>query len=135
MDKDDRIARLRGVLATDAILGREFTFCIPSIRPPSRPTRRQKPLYSAKPSQLALCRVQPFPSFQGETQAASGPQQGCLCCCIEKRLHHSLVNAGHSGRFRGPSDSQKVRRLSGSKKLRTFPFSLCEERHRSAQKR
>lgn len=76
-----------------------------------------------------------LPIFSGEAQAVSGPQQGSLRCCTRERLHHTFVNAGHSRRFREASDSQKVRRLSGSKKLRTFPFSLCKERHRSARKR
>jgi hypothetical protein len=84
MDKDDRIARLRGVLATDAILGREFTFCIPSIRPPSKPTRRQKPLYSAKPSQLAPFQGPTLPIFSGGNAGSKRATAGVFVLLLHR---------------------------------------------------
>ena len=138
MDVDDRIVRLRGDLATDAILGLEFTLHHPQHQTTIQ-TRRRKPFYALRKAESTStiskeigisCTTRTIqgptlPIFSGETQAASGPEQGSLRYCREK----DYIIPSSMLVILEDSEALPILKKSGNchdrKKQDLFPFSLC----------
>ena len=135
MDGNDRIVRLQGDLAIDAVLGLEFTLHHPQHQTTVQ-TQRRRPFYALRKAESTSTFQGPtLPIFPGETQAASGPEQGSLRYCREK----DYIIPSSMLVILEDSEALPILKKSGNcqdrkKNSRSFPFFLSQkEDHRRAR--